>query len=66
MDIPQLLCDCCKKKFNPRFSDNFSYHFDINGREIICCNLRCQTVVLASIAATKSFVETMLSVNLQN
>ena len=49
MKMPQLICDCCKKKFNPKVKYNFSYHYDRNGKEVIVCTQRCQMVVLASI-----------------
>mgnify|MGYP003147712459 CR=1 FL=1 len=47
--MPQLMCDCCKRKFYPKVKYNFTYHYDSNGKEIICCNTRCSAVVLASI-----------------
>jgi hypothetical protein len=47
--MPQLICDCCKRKFNPKVKYNFSYHYDRNGKEVIVCTQRCQMVVLASI-----------------
>jgi len=49
MKMPQLTCDCCKKKFYPINRKDFSYHYDSNGREVIVCTQRCQMVVLASI-----------------
>jgi len=54
-----LNCGVCKRNFNALQRNTWNYYYDFRFIEIIVCSNRCETIYLASNAATKDFDEAL-------